>query len=86
MKLEADTHNLLDENASASAAADVPERVLSILSHKSPISTTRLANELGLEHQQTVGAVKSLEALGDVIRTEPSLTIYWELTNEGQEV
>ncbi|KAL7988343.1 hypothetical protein Chor_007262 [Crotalus horridus] len=44
------------------------------------------ATALGLEHQVLVGAVKSLQALGEVIEAEQRTSKKWELTPEGQEI
>ncbi|XP_059496039.1 phenylalanine--tRNA ligase alpha subunit isoform X1 [Stegostoma tigrinum] len=45
-----------------------------------------LAARLGLDHQLVVGAVKSLQTLGDVIEAELRSTKRWELTDEGKEI
>ncbi|XP_068778851.1 phenylalanine--tRNA ligase alpha subunit [Struthio camelus] len=44
------------------------------------------AAELGLDHQTLVGAVKSLQALGEVIEAEPRAATRWELSAEGEAV
>uniref|UniRef100_A0A8C3M4S4 phenylalanine--tRNA ligase n=1 Tax=Chrysolophus pictus TaxID=9089 RepID=A0A8C3M4S4_CHRPC len=44
------------------------------------------ATALGLDHQTLVGAVKSLQALGEVIEAETRATTRWELSAEGEEV
>ncbi|KAK2513731.1 LOW QUALITY PROTEIN: phenylalanine--tRNA ligase alpha subunit [Columba livia] len=44
------------------------------------------AAALGVEHQAVVGAVKSLQALGEVIEAQPRSTQRWELSPEGAEV
>eukprot|EP00076_Gallus_gallus_P003541 NP_001258086.1 phenylalanine--tRNA ligase alpha subunit [Gallus gallus] len=44
------------------------------------------AAALGLDHQTLVGAVKSLQALGEVIEAETRATTRWELSAEGEEV
>ncbi|KAM4643859.1 phenylalanine--tRNA ligase alpha subunit isoform 3-T3 [Amazona ochrocephala] len=44
------------------------------------------AAALGLDHQTLVGAVKSLQALGEVIEAEPRAATRWELSPEGSEV
>nr|XP_033779879.1 phenylalanine--tRNA ligase alpha subunit isoform X1 [Geotrypetes seraphini] len=45
-----------------------------------------VAAALGLDHQQVVGAVKSLQALGEVIEAEQQSSKHWELTAEGKEI
>uniref|UniRef100_A0A8D0L8W5 Phenylalanine--tRNA ligase alpha subunit n=1 Tax=Sphenodon punctatus TaxID=8508 RepID=A0A8D0L8W5_SPHPU len=50
------------------------------------ICSLEAAAALGLEHQALVGAIKSLQALGDLIDAELRSSRHWELTPEGQEV
>uniref|UniRef100_A0AAA9TS71 Phenylalanine--tRNA ligase alpha subunit n=3 Tax=Bos TaxID=9903 RepID=A0AAA9TS71_BOVIN len=50
------------------------------------LDSAELATELGVEHQTVVGAVKSLQALGQIIETELRSTKRWELTAEGEEI
>uniref|UniRef100_D6RIJ2 Phenylalanyl-tRNA synthetase, alpha subunit n=1 Tax=Mus musculus TaxID=10090 RepID=D6RIJ2_MOUSE len=46
------------------------------------LDSAELATQLGVEHQAVVGAVKSLQALGEVIEAELRSTKCWELTTE----
>ncbi|XP_074836296.1 phenylalanine--tRNA ligase alpha subunit isoform X1 [Carettochelys insculpta] len=50
------------------------------------LCSLEVAAALGLEHQQLVGAVKSLQALGQVIEAEQRSSTRWELTPEGKEI
>lgn len=50
------------------------------------LDSAELAAKLGLEHQAVVGAVKSLQALGEVIEAELRSAKRWELTAEGEEI
>ncbi|KAF6097486.1 synaptonemal complex central element protein 2 [Phyllostomus discolor] len=50
------------------------------------LDSADLAAELGVEHQAVVGAVKSLQALGEIIEAELRSTKRWELTAEGEEI
>ncbi|XP_052584476.1 phenylalanine--tRNA ligase alpha subunit isoform X1 [Peromyscus californicus insignis] len=50
------------------------------------LDSAELAAQLGVEHQVVVGAVKSLQALGEVIEAELRSTKCWELTAEGEEI
>uniref|UniRef100_A0A8C9LJ45 Phenylalanine--tRNA ligase alpha subunit n=1 Tax=Piliocolobus tephrosceles TaxID=591936 RepID=A0A8C9LJ45_9PRIM len=50
------------------------------------LDSAELAAELGMEHQAVVGAVKSLQALGEIIEAELRSTKRWELTAEGEEI
>uniref|UniRef100_A0A8C2EMF1 phenylalanine--tRNA ligase n=1 Tax=Cyprinus carpio TaxID=7962 RepID=A0A8C2EMF1_CYPCA len=45
-----------------------------------------VAADLGVDHQVIVGAVKSLQALGEVISAEQKSSKHWELTGEGREI
>lgn len=51
---------------SSDAAQDLGEKILELLNTKSPLDTNDIGLELNEDHQKIVGAVKSLEALGNV--------------------
>ena len=61
---------------------DLPERILSLLDKcgDSSVDSVRLSKELKEDYQKIVGAIKSLEALGDYVRTETETQKRWELT------
>ncbi|XP_016086959.1 phenylalanine--tRNA ligase alpha subunit-like [Sinocyclocheilus grahami] len=50
------------------------------------IESQDVAADLGVDHQLIVGAVKSLQALGEVISAEQKSSKHWELTGEGCEI
>ncbi|XP_048043479.1 phenylalanine--tRNA ligase alpha subunit [Chanodichthys erythropterus] len=50
------------------------------------IDSQDVAVDLGVDHQVIVGAVKSLQALGEVISAEQKSSKHWELTGEGCEI
>ncbi|MEQ2214335.1 hypothetical protein XENOCAPTIV_001815 [Xenoophorus captivus] len=50
------------------------------------VDSLGVAASLGVDHQVIVGAVKSLQALGDVISAELRSSKHWELTEEGTEI
>ncbi|KAF7661382.1 hypothetical protein LDENG_00262690 [Lucifuga dentata] len=50
------------------------------------VDSVDVASSLGVDHQLIVGAVKSLQALGDVISAELRSSKHWELTEEGTEI
>uniref|UniRef100_A0A3Q3ENF3 Phenylalanine--tRNA ligase alpha subunit n=1 Tax=Labrus bergylta TaxID=56723 RepID=A0A3Q3ENF3_9LABR len=50
------------------------------------VDSLEAASSLGVDHQVIVGAVKSLQALGDVISAELRSSKHWELTDEGKEI
>ncbi|XP_063302017.1 phenylalanine--tRNA ligase alpha subunit [Pelobates fuscus] len=50
------------------------------------LDSLELASTLGVDHQQVVGAVKSLQSLGEIIEAEQKSSKRWELTAEGEEI
>ncbi|KAI4876958.1 hypothetical protein NFI96_019072 [Prochilodus magdalenae] len=50
------------------------------------IDSQNVASSLGVDHQVIVGAVKSLQALGEVIEATQRSSKHWELTAEGNEI
>ena len=50
------------------------------------MGSLQLAARLGINHQEVVGILKSLQSLGDVIRAEQMEEKMWNLTQEGSEV
>ncbi|XP_015472109.1 phenylalanine--tRNA ligase alpha subunit [Parus major] len=70
-------------------APSVAERLLERLDQaggSGGLCSVEAAAELGVDHQTLVGAVKSLQALGEVIEAEARTATRWELSPEGQEV
>ncbi len=49
---------------------DLPQEVLLILEKDGMVDSLQLATRKGLDHQKIVGAIKSLECLGDVMPIE----------------
>ncbi|XP_062387863.1 phenylalanine--tRNA ligase alpha subunit isoform X2 [Sardina pilchardus] len=49
------------------------------------VDSQDVATALSVDHQVVVGAVKSLQSLGDIISAEQRSSKHWELTGEGQE-
>uniref|UniRef100_A0AAQ5Z364 phenylalanine--tRNA ligase n=1 Tax=Amphiprion ocellaris TaxID=80972 RepID=A0AAQ5Z364_AMPOC len=50
------------------------------------VDSLNVAASLGVDHQVIVGAVKSLQALGDIISADLRSSKHWELTVEGSEI
>uniref|UniRef100_A0A8C6TNT4 Phenylalanine--tRNA ligase alpha subunit n=1 Tax=Neogobius melanostomus TaxID=47308 RepID=A0A8C6TNT4_9GOBI len=50
------------------------------------VDSVDAASRLGVDHQVVVGAVKSLQSLGDIISAEQRSSKHWELTEEGSEI
>lgn len=67
-------------------ANDLPEKILQYLESSDSVDTLLLSKNFKEEHQKIIGAVKSLQSLGDVIETEPVSSKSWELTGEGKEI
>ncbi|XP_056366187.1 phenylalanine--tRNA ligase alpha subunit [Oenanthe melanoleuca] len=70
-------------------APSVAERLLERLDRAGAsegLCSIAAAAELGVDHQTLVGAVKSLQALGEVIEAEARTATRWELSPEGEEV
>ena len=66
---------------------ELPEKILSFMSNRNQaVESEQLAKELNEDHQKVVGAIKSLESLDDLIRTEIIAVKQWQLTEEGKEV
>jgi phenylalanyl-tRNA synthetase alpha chain len=56
---------------------ELPERILSHLSKENSLQSLKLSQKWDLDHQKIVGAIKSLEALGDVVKTvQDTITRY----------
>ena len=49
-------------------ATDLTEKILKIIDSKNEIDTYDLAGELNEDHQKIIGAVKSLQALGNIVK------------------
>jgi len=62
------------------------EEILGVLADESKTTSTALAGKFNCDHQKIVGAIKSLEALGDVISTEIVTVKKWQLSEEGEQV
>ncbi|KAF0032333.1 hypothetical protein F2P81_014623 [Scophthalmus maximus] len=50
------------------------------------VDSLEVATSLGVDHQVVVGAVKSLQAVGDMISAEQRSSKHWELSGEGTEI
>lgn len=62
------------------------EQILKYLSENDEINTIKLANILDVDHQKIVGALKSIEAQGNLINSETVSEKHIELTEEGKLV
>lgn len=66
--------------------ADLSQVVLTEVDKQGEIDTLKLSQSIKEDHQKIVGAVKSLQSLGDIIKVEQYTNKYWELTDEGKDV
>ena len=67
---------------------ELPEKILQVLdtSKDATLESQSLAQSLNVDHQKIVGAMMSLESLGDVIKSESYVIKRWQLTNEGEQI
>ncbi|TRY75361.1 hypothetical protein TCAL_00765 [Tigriopus californicus] len=65
---------------------ELAERILRHLDQHDPVDSVSLAQAWSLDHQKIVGAIKSLECLGEVIQTQIDTLKHWELTPEGRQM
>lgn len=66
--------------------ADLVEEILLHVSKTENASTLDLARLLEVDHQKVVGALKSIQATGDLLNVEPQSEKHFELTEEGVSV
>ncbi|KAK8768843.1 hypothetical protein V5799_014691 [Amblyomma americanum] len=66
--------------------ADLAERILQHVAEHGPCDSLQLARVLKVDHQKVVGAIKSIQAFGDVLRVEQQSGEHWELSTEGAEI
>ena len=64
---------------------DLPETILQQI-NQGQTDSLEIANHLNVDHQKVIGAIKSLESLGNVISSESYVIKRWQLTEEGQQV
>ena len=66
--------------------SEVSEKILLELDKNPKVESLEFASRLSIDHQTVVGAIKSLESLGDVIKSEMVTVKRWQLTREGEIV
>lgn len=62
------------------------ERILKYLSENPEVNTLKLAEVFKEDHQKVIGALKSIQANGDLVSAEPVSDKQIELTTEGKLV
>jgi len=66
---------------------ELTEQILVFLSGiNEPVESETLAKNFNEDHQKIVGAIKSLESLGNLIKTEMKTVKQWQLSAEGERV
>ena len=66
---------------------ELTEKILHYLSENNqPVESESLAKHFNEDHQKIVGAIKSLESLGNLIQTEMKTVKQWQLSAEGERV
>ncbi|XP_044262100.1 phenylalanine--tRNA ligase alpha subunit [Tribolium madens] len=65
---------------------DLCEKILRQLSESEPLNTLTLSRLFNTDHQKIVGALKSIQAHGDLITAEPQSDKFIELTEEGKQI
>ncbi|KZC15056.1 PREDICTED: phenylalanine--tRNA ligase alpha subunit [Dufourea novaeangliae] len=67
-------------------AKQLNDQILDYLDEQGEVNSLVLADVFKENHQKIIGAIKSLEAIGDLITTKQVNERKWELTSEGQHV
>lgn len=65
---------------------ELTEQILHYIDEHGSVDTLDLVVHFGLDHQKIVGALKSIEAHGDLVHSEPATRKTWTLTSEGKSV
>ncbi|XP_005100499.1 phenylalanine--tRNA ligase alpha subunit [Aplysia californica] len=66
--------------------ADLAETLLREVESRESLDSLEFSNRQGVNHQAVVGAVKSLQSLGNVINAKDQQKKKWQLTDEGLSV
>lgn len=65
---------------------ELTEQILKFIEKKDSADTLDLATHFNVDHQRVIGALKSIEATGDLLTVVPFSNKSWELTSEGKHV
>lgn len=65
---------------------ELTERILKYIEQHDKADTLDLAAEFSEDHQKVVGALKSIQAHGDLLNSETTSRKAWQVTDEGQYV
>lgn len=64
-------------------AQELSEKILHCVAERTSVDTLELSKILQLDHQKVVGALKSIQATGDLLNVEQKNDKTLELTEEG---
>lgn len=65
---------------------DLTEQLLKYVDEHGQVDTLDLVPVFGVDHQKIVGALKSIQANGDLVNAEQTSRKTWDLTEEGKSV
>lgn len=65
---------------------ELTEQILKFVEQHEKADTLDLASEFSEDHQKVVGALNSIQAHGDLIKSETTSRKVWQVTDEGQFV
>lgn len=65
---------------------ELTEQILKYVDENGQVDTLDLVPVFGVDHQKIVGALKSIEANGDLLNADQTSHKSWELSDEGKEV
>lgn len=65
---------------------ELTEQILKYIEQNEKADTLDLAAEFNEDHQKVVGALNSIQAHGDLLKSEPTSRKAWQVTDEGQYV
>lgn len=65
---------------------ELTEQILRRLEQGENVDTLDLVQEFNEDHQKIVGALKSIEAHGELVKSEQTSRKSWDLTDEGKYV
>lgn len=65
---------------------DLTEQLLKYVDEHGQVDTLDVVPVFGVDHQKIVGALKSIQATGDLLNAEQTSRKSWELTEEGKSI
>lgn len=78
---------LVEDNINAiRMQMDLTEQLLKFIEDHGKVDTLDLVPIFNVDHQKIVGALKSIQATGDLVAAEQAQRKTWELSDEGKSV